>query len=65
MDDLWQRMSEAMQEEATEICGKTKGGSPRNKDTRWWDEQVQRTLKSRKAAYKALKDGTGDQVNYK
>ena len=60
VDDLWQRMSEAV----VEICVKTKEGSSKDKDTWWWDEQVQRALRNKEAAYKALKDEAGDQGNY-
>ena len=33
LDDLWQRIKKAMQNVAAEVCGKTKGGGPNDKDT--------------------------------
>ena len=38
---------------------------PREKETWWWNNEVQIAIKEKRKAYKALKDGLGNQEEYK
>ncbi|MBN3271385.1 CFDP2 protein, partial [Polyodon spathula] len=62
VEEEWTEMSHILEEAATRVCGKTRGGRPRETEEWWWDLEVQETLKEKK---KALKDGTGELEEYK
>uniref|UniRef100_W5N9U8 Endonuclease/exonuclease/phosphatase domain-containing protein n=1 Tax=Lepisosteus oculatus TaxID=7918 RepID=W5N9U8_LEPOC len=62
VEEEWTEMRHILEEAATRVCGKTRGGRPRENE---WDMEVQETLKEKKKAYKALKDGTGELQEYK
>uniref|UniRef100_W5NI84 Endonuclease/exonuclease/phosphatase domain-containing protein n=1 Tax=Lepisosteus oculatus TaxID=7918 RepID=W5NI84_LEPOC len=64
-EEEWTEMSHIQEEAATRVCGKTRGGRPRENEEWRWDVEVQETLKEKKKAYKALKDGTGELQEYK
>ncbi|MBN3324175.1 CFDP2 protein, partial [Atractosteus spatula] len=65
VEEEWTEMSHILEEAATRVCGKTRGGRLRENEEWWWDMEVQEALKEKKKAYKALKDGTGELQEYK
>ena len=46
------RFTNAVLDSAKEICGETKGGRQRYRETWWWNEEVQGAIKEKKMAYK-------------
>ena len=58
-------MGKIMIKTAEEVRQKITGRKKDKKETRWWKDEIQYTLKDKKKAYRRLKDGTGDQAEYK
>ena len=54
VEECWQNIKSTVLEQAEEVCGKTKGGKPMiDKETWWWNEEVQKWITQKKKAYKA------------
>ena len=51
-----------MKEAATSVCGMTKGGTNLEKETWWWNDEVQRAFKGEKKAYKNLRTSTKERA---
>ena len=56
----WIKMQNILETAAEKVCGKTSGRKPREMETWWWNEEVQRCLGEK--AYKRLKDGGNHQA---
>ena len=64
-DEMWEKKNKVLHEAGTKVRGKTKRGRSRENETWRWGEEVQNEVKKKKKAYKALKDGSGNQEEYK
>ena len=62
VEPAWEVIKTGLLEAADETCGWTKGGRQRYKETWWWNEFVDNTIKKRKA-WKSWKSG-GDMEVY-
>ena len=51
---MWEKMATNIRKVASEVCGVTKGSGGEAKDTWWWNEEVQRTIKEKKECYRRL-----------
>ena len=49
-----EKMATNIRKVASEVCGVTKGSEGEAKDTCWWNEKVQRTIKEKKECYRCL-----------
>ncbi|TKW31776.2 hypothetical protein SEVIR_2G129701v4 [Setaria viridis] len=53
-NNMWEKMANCIRKVASEVLGVTKGGRVVDKDTWWWNEDVQRTIKEKKECYRRL-----------
>ena len=53
-NDLWKEMIMMMRKVAKEILGESKGYIRRNKETWWWNDNVQEKIKFNKQCFKDL-----------
>ncbi|XP_063865384.1 uncharacterized protein LOC135103270 [Scylla paramamosain] len=53
-------MKDILVTKATEICGKMSGKPKEEKDTWWWNDEVQAAIKNKKLALKQIKDIEND-----
>ena len=59
-EEVWEDMKDILVTKATEICGKTSGKPKEEKDTWWWNDEVQAAIKAKKLALKQMKDNEND-----
>ena len=52
-NSMWEKMATCVRKVASEVLGVTKGSGCDSKDTWWWNEDVQKTIKKKKC-YKRL-----------
>ena len=55
MDDFdgsWEKAQEIMIKASEKTCGRTKGGRGRERESWWWNDEVDSVIKEKKAAYK-------------
>ena len=52
----WQDLKMVLMTEAENIVRKTRGGKQRQKETWWWNEEVQEALRTKKKAFKILQN---------
>nr|GFC92957.1 retrovirus-related Pol polyprotein LINE-1 [Tanacetum cinerariifolium] len=52
INEVWGRMATCVKSIAKEIVGETKSSLPENKETWWWDEEIQRVVASKKKQFK-------------
>ena len=55
-------MSIIVKKAATSVCGTMKGGTKLEKETWWWNDEVQRAFKDKKKAYKKLRTSTKERA---
>ena len=60
-EEIWTDMKGIVVTKAKEVCGRTSGNTRLEKDTWWWNEEVQNPIKEKKLAYRQTKD-TEDEV---
>ena len=53
-------MKEILVTKATEVCGKTSRKPRKEKDTWWWNDEVQREIKEKKLALQQVKENEND-----
>ena len=46
-DDMWLKMATCVRKVASEVFGVSRGGKQEVKDTWWWNDEVQRTIKEK------------------
>ena len=51
---MWEKIATNIRKVASEVCGVTKGNGGEAKDTKWWNEEVQRAIKEKKECYRSL-----------
>ena len=51
-EESWKIFRKVIMRAAEEICGATKGGKHLEMETRWWNEEVQESLRRKKDAFK-------------
>ena len=49
---IWKKMADTLIETAVEVLGETKGGKHVQKETKWWDEEVQKAVRDKKTKFK-------------
>ncbi|KAI5726127.1 hypothetical protein M8J77_024147 [Diaphorina citri] len=60
--DWWKKTSVVIKDVGEKILGKTSGkGAPRDKETWWWDESVQKAVKEKKIAKKRWDETRSDE----
>ena len=66
-EEIWTDMKGIVVTKATEVCGRTSGNTRLEKDTWWWNEEVQNPIKEKKLAYQQTKDSEDEiiQENYR
>ncbi|XP_026746110.1 uncharacterized protein LOC113507456 [Trichoplusia ni] len=52
VNECWSEMAKCIRESAKDVCGESKGKGLIDRDTWWWNEEVQNVLKEKKAAFK-------------
>ena len=57
VESAWESIENGLLEAADEIYGWTRGGCPRNKETWWWNNDVDNGLKEKRKAWKQWKNG--------
>ena len=60
VEELWSDMQDILVTKATEVCGKTSGKPRQEKDTWWWNDEVQREIKEKKLALQQMKENKND-----
>ena len=53
-NSMWEKMATCVRKVASEVLGVTKGSGCYQKDTQWWNEDVQKAIKKKKECYKRL-----------
>ena len=53
VEDTWNKMKTTVIAAAEKVCGRTKGGKPIEKETWWWEKDVQDSIKEKKNAFKS------------
>jgi len=53
-NNMWEKMANCIRKVVSEVLGVTKGGRCVDKDTWWWNEEVQRNIKEKKKRYRRL-----------
>ena len=53
-NNMWENMANCIRKVVSEVLGVTKGGRCVDKDTWWWNEEVQRNIKEKKKRYRRL-----------
>jgi hypothetical protein len=51
-NSMWVKMATCIRKLASEVFGVTKGSRSEPKDTRWWNEEVQKAIKDKKECYR-------------
>ena len=51
-DGCWRRLVRSILTAGKAVCGETKGGRGRQRETWWWSEAVQKVIKEKKEVYK-------------
>ena len=46
-DDMWLKMAIYVRKVASEVFGVSRGGKQEGKDTWWWNDEVQKTIKEK------------------
>ena len=54
INNMWEKIATNIRKVASEVCGVTKRSGGDAKDTWWWNEEVQRTIKEKKECYRRL-----------
>ncbi|KAM1776975.1 hypothetical protein ACFX14_043659 [Malus domestica] len=58
---MWDSMASCIRKVAKEVLGESKGFTPHQKESWWWNEEVQTKVKAKKECCKALyKDRTDE-----
>ena len=57
VDDAWSHLRETLCDAAKEVCGSTKGGCVRHKETWWWNDEVNNVICEKRKAWKLWKSG--------
>ena len=60
VEELWIDMTDILVTKATEVYGKTNGKPRKEKDTWWWNDEVQREIKEKKLALQQMKENEND-----
>ena len=60
VEELWTDMKDILVTKATEVGGKTSGKPRKEKDTWWWNDEVQREIKEKKLALQQMKEYEND-----
>ena len=53
-DDMWLKMARCVRKVALEVLGVSRGGKQEGKDTWWWNDEVQSTIKEKNECFKRL-----------
>ena len=51
---MWLKMVTCVRKVASEVLGVSRGGKQEEKDTWWWNDEVQRAIKEKKKCFKRL-----------
>ena len=51
-DGTWEKLESIMIKASEKACGRTKGGRGRERESWWWNDEVESVVKEKKAAYK-------------
>lgn len=53
VEETWNKIKTTVLTAAEKVCGKTKGGKAIEKETWWWEEEVQDSIKNKKEAFRS------------
>ena len=56
VENAWEYIKNGLLEAADDICGWTRGGCPRHKETWWWNIEVDHAVKKKQKAWKQWKN---------
>ena len=61
-EESWKLFKKVVMRAAEEICGVTKGGKHLERETWWWNEEVQESLRRKKDAFKKWQMQGGNEL---
>ena len=62
VEEIWEGMKEILVTTATEVCGRTSGKPRWDKETWWWNQEVQTAIKEKRLATKRWEEDNNDQT---
>ena len=65
VESAWESIKNGLLEVADEICGWTRSGFPRHKETCWWNNDVDNAVKEKRKARKQWENGGTKEVYLK
>ena len=60
VEELWTDMKDILVRRAAEVCGRTSGKPRVERDTWWWNDEVQTAIKDKKLALRQMKENESD-----
>ncbi len=62
VEETWERVSDLLRKAGEEVCGRSKGKRKEGKETWWWNEETEKTVKKKKEWLKKWKE-SGNEVD--